>query len=355
MPITPEQKTEIAQFPAALRQLIESELAAGNTIVEIGHSFPAPPAGAYLKLAKQVTTRARADGEGLRFYERNSSSYSGEFTDAKRFYFVLEPPNPPPPELDMDAIRRSWEQQPTVPTERTQVEVREESAIGATRLLHFCDQLPPQEVQFALERTLRTLFTRSMEEGLLCFRAKANVVGATYNLLLRFEVALPEWNYYSLRAEAVWGVVSSDHAEYYRKTAGSWFEHWTSDFQAANPPQANEGSATRYRELCEEGLNAEKELDSVAAIQQTIIAAIKRGARYSDSHKEGGTHIGWKVDRYIRSDYGDDPNLQHFTDDQAFLKMLYQFCHWNATRNATSNQLSELDTWRLILRQMRHP
>ncbi len=31
---------ELANFPAILKQLIEDELAAGNQIVEVGHSFP---------------------------------------------------------------------------------------------------------------------------------------------------------------------------------------------------------------------------------------------------------------------------------------------------------------------------
>ncbi|HMP84050.1 MAG TPA: hypothetical protein PKA41_15230, partial [Verrucomicrobiota bacterium] len=106
---TPEQQKELAKFPAALRALIEAELAAGNSIVEVGHSHPAPPAGAYFKLANKVTTRPRSSSDGVSFYERNSSIYSGEFTDAKRFYFVIEPPNPPPPEPDMDAIRKAHE------------------------------------------------------------------------------------------------------------------------------------------------------------------------------------------------------------------------------------------------------
>jgi hypothetical protein len=96
---------ELAAFPAVLRSLIDAELAAGNEIVEIASSFPAPPAGAYVKLRDKVSTRERTSGDGLDFYERNSSLYSGEFTDAKRFYFVIEPPDPPPSESDMNAIR----------------------------------------------------------------------------------------------------------------------------------------------------------------------------------------------------------------------------------------------------------
>lgn len=95
----------VAEFPAALQDLIRAELAAGNRIVEIGSGFPAPPVGACLKLAQRVTTRPRASGGVLQFYERNHPEHSGEFTDAKRFFFVLEPPLPAEPEPDMNAWR----------------------------------------------------------------------------------------------------------------------------------------------------------------------------------------------------------------------------------------------------------
>ncbi len=100
---------EIAAFPAALRELIEAELRAGNKIVELSSTFPAPPAGAYVKLEYPVSTRPRKTAGNVNFYDRNSSSYSGEFTDAKRFYFVLEPPRPPEPPPNMDAIRAEIE------------------------------------------------------------------------------------------------------------------------------------------------------------------------------------------------------------------------------------------------------
>lgn len=399
MMLTPEQEMELAKFPLSLRTLIKTELAAGNSIVEIGHSFPSPPAGAYVKLANKVSTRKRDDGDGYTFYERNGSSYSGEFTDAKRFYFVLEPANPPPDELDMDAIRKSLEPKTILPEpglpepdlpepdlpesklpetalqtntprsarksqlpERTKVDWDssqafsiEESAMGATRVLHFRDKRPPRELQFALERDLRTLLTPSMEGGSLCYRAKANVVGANYDFALRFEATLPEWNCYSLQASALWGELPSDHADYYRKTSKSWFESWTSDFIAANQPLAGEGTVESYRKLCEEALAAEKHLNSVTAIQQAIIVAVKEGARYYDSHKEGGTKIYWDGKRFVRSDYGDDPDERHFTDESEFLKMLYQFCHWKTTSHADKDKLSDVETWRLIQRQMSLP
>ncbi len=95
---------DIDAFPATLRELIEAELMAGNTIIEQASTSPAPASGAYVMLANPVTTRPRKTTEGVTFYERNSSSYSGEFTDAERYFFVLEPPLPYQAP-DMDAIR----------------------------------------------------------------------------------------------------------------------------------------------------------------------------------------------------------------------------------------------------------
>lgn len=106
---TPHFAKEIAAFPNALRELIEAELEAGNRIVELSSTFPAPPAGAWVKLENPVSSRPRKTGDGIVFYDRNSPSYSGEFTDERRFYFVLEPPHPPEPEPDMDAIRAALE------------------------------------------------------------------------------------------------------------------------------------------------------------------------------------------------------------------------------------------------------
>jgi len=106
MKIPPQYLKDIGALPPSLRRLVEQELAAGNEIVEVGHSFPAPPVGCYVKLAKAVSSQPRQSSEEIHFYDRNSSIYSGEFADPTRFFFVLEPPNPPPPEPDMDAIRR---------------------------------------------------------------------------------------------------------------------------------------------------------------------------------------------------------------------------------------------------------
>ncbi|MCC7324234.1 MAG: hypothetical protein IT358_10415, partial [Gemmatimonadaceae bacterium] len=96
-------RSEADRLPRPLRELLEAELAAGNSILEVASHFPAPPAGVYFMLAHPVSTRPRAPSAGVAFFHRNSSQYAGEFHDGERFFFILEAPLPPEPPPDMDA------------------------------------------------------------------------------------------------------------------------------------------------------------------------------------------------------------------------------------------------------------
>lgn len=109
-PISADERAELERFPAPLRTLVLAEIAAGNAIAELGHGFPAAPCGAWARLSRPVSTRPRATCPELRFFDRNGPEYSGEFTDAKRHFFVLEPPReqePAPRDLSayMESLR----------------------------------------------------------------------------------------------------------------------------------------------------------------------------------------------------------------------------------------------------------
>lgn len=385
MSLTPEKHAELAKFPAALRALIDAELAAGNVIEEIGHTHPAPPAGAFVKFTKKVTTRARASGHGLKFYERNHSLYSGEFYDDQRFYFVLEPANPPPPYPDMDAIRKAYEPKPDpiaklaereagsyvagsieqtfsrfgksakpskMPAKAPPHFTNTETATGWTRVLHFSDERPPHLVQFELERELMVLFLASMDGSELRLTATAHVNGARYEFELRYVAALKRANHFSLRTETSWADSAKTHHDYFRKSSDGWFQMWTRELTAATPPDPKENLVERYQKECAATLQAQHHLDSVTAVQSAIIAGMKRGGTFSTSHKEGGTNISWRVDHFFRSDYGDYPDTKIIQDENAFLKVLWNFCQFEATRHAGKQGLTELDTWKLILRRM---
>jgi hypothetical protein len=95
---------DVDALPRGLRALLDAELDAGNQIVRHDRSIPAPPVGAYLELARRVTTRARASGDGLSFRDFSKFGYPGSFTDDAGVFFLLEP-FAPELEVDMDAIR----------------------------------------------------------------------------------------------------------------------------------------------------------------------------------------------------------------------------------------------------------
>ena len=109
MSIPNEHEAEFARFPEVLQALVTAELAAGNEIAEYGHGFPASPCGAYIRLARPVTTHAREETPSLHFYDRNGSGHSGEFTDPQRHFFVLEPPRERGDYPDTNAIRAALE------------------------------------------------------------------------------------------------------------------------------------------------------------------------------------------------------------------------------------------------------
>ena len=89
---------ELADLPSAMRALLAAELTAGNRIVEIDRGFPAPPVGLCVILEKPVGTRPADADDGLRYREwPNWKGYNG-YTDARGFFFVLNPPHAPPPD-----------------------------------------------------------------------------------------------------------------------------------------------------------------------------------------------------------------------------------------------------------------
>lgn len=158
MKIPQEFLVDADAMPKKLRALLDAELAAGNEITEVFHSFPAPPAGACFRLARAVSTRPRESSGGIDFYDRNSSLYSGEFTDAKRFYFIIEPPNPPPPEPDMDAIRAAHAPKPWVPTKPKRRNSKASSKYPDLRP----EPLPPMVQELPTGNDAVSRFRRSM-------------------------------------------------------------------------------------------------------------------------------------------------------------------------------------------------
>ncbi len=384
-------KEQLARFPAYLQALIEAELAAGNSIVALDHCFPAPPAGACVRLSKRVSTQDRASKGELHFFERNSSSYSGEFCDPNRFFFIVEPPDPPPAEVDMDAIRNALNRSSEAsvaddgrksndavvdsevdvgasksqePLEARQSQRRstmqlsvdrtlfEETGDRLRRWLYFRDDRPPTCVQELLERKVMVVFQPSVADGQLQFNAVANYSSAEFHFRLCLEAAEVEEYCYALFVEISLDGSSEENRKSIKSTSASWFKYWTSEFLEASKTPAAVYDNALYRIQRDAVFAAERQLSSVPLIQAQILEGLKRGGRFSRSHKEGGSRISWDGKNYVRSDYGDDPGTEVYQSDAEFLDKLYMFFHWEVTIHAAANDSGDINAWRLILRSM---
>ncbi len=220
----------------------------------------------------------------------------------------------------------------------------------ATREIHFQDRRPPHEIQFVLEREMMMLLRPALEDSRLAFRASTKVNGVPYRVLLRFEAALPMTNCYVVQFEAAATDLSPTPPTGQRKNLDGWVDLWTRDFKAAAAPHTGEGSADRYRKLVEQAEAAEAHLQSVPAIQQEILKALRAGASFSTAHKEGGTNICFHRDRFVRTDYGESGLVEEFRDDAGFLAFLRKFYDWETSRNISPEKVPDYDAWKLMLR-----
>ena len=108
----------IEELPKTLKSLLENELAAGNEIIEAGHSFSAPSNDIYIKLAKPLLTKHDGTKSELIFRERDSPPCSGEYSNCGRKFIIITPSlpeathrknSPKPPKMDSVSMLQRFE------------------------------------------------------------------------------------------------------------------------------------------------------------------------------------------------------------------------------------------------------
>lgn len=92
LPIPERFRDDVESLSPLLRVLLDAELASGNRIRRVEPGDPAPSDGVCVMLAKPVSTRARATGDGLTFWLESSAEYKASFTDHAARDFILEAP-----------------------------------------------------------------------------------------------------------------------------------------------------------------------------------------------------------------------------------------------------------------------
>jgi hypothetical protein len=228
----------------------------------------------------------------------------------------------------------------------------ESPANEAFRDVYFRDSRPPHQIQAHFEGVLGTLFRPEFQGSKLVFRAAAKLTGCPYGLELRFDAALPNQNCYTLKIHASWANLPPDSHAFFRNSFEHWVTYWTKPLQIASAPEDDEGSTERYRALAEQTLAMEAQLSTVAAVQDALLAQMRKGATFSTAHKEGGTILRWQGSHFTRTDFGESDLKQTFDDDSTFLTFVHAFYDWDTSSHVYPNKVSELDAWKLILRKL---
>jgi len=96
---------EITKLPAALRTIVEAELAAGNEVAEVLHGHPVPPAGVGIRLVHPLSVPLTSPAAGIRPCRFPAWDGSTGYSDEPKHNFVLGPPGAPSDPPGMGEIR----------------------------------------------------------------------------------------------------------------------------------------------------------------------------------------------------------------------------------------------------------
>jgi hypothetical protein len=155
-----------------------------------------------------------------------------------------------------------------------------------------------------------------------------------------------------LDVEAGWSHLPESSHDYCRNSSLSWVDLWTNQTNRSTQAPKAKNQAKLYEARAFQARHCEDAWLDVRSVQQIILDAMKHGAEVRQSHKEGGTHIRWIANRFVRIDYGDNPDKQAYESDEDFLEALFRFCQFDLQRSAGPKERSPLETWKLILRRL---
>jgi len=177
---------------------------------------------------------------------------------------------------------------------------------------------------------------------------KCNDLPSTFRLI--FESAGPRSCGYSLLIHMSSAHMPREHDDYHAKSSASWLNLWCDGLEICQQTSWDDGPDHLYQTRVEQALNAEADLTETPAIQQAILNALRDGATFATSHKEGGSRIGFENGHFFKHDYGEIISSETFVSDTAFLAFLRRFYDWETSKSCHPHQAPEPSVWRLILR-----
>ena len=219
----------------------------------------------------------------------------------------------------------------------------------------------PLAVKFAVEKMCANLLKHDPASPshpvYICPNAGAM---GEISITLKLEAVFPEQRLYSLHLAFKGSRNWLDEDEFLEKSLHT-FNYWCSKLQVPTGeiPWDQASLALLEKEIRDtaaaEAAAASEVVDAapIEALQQEILAAIRAGKRFSNSHKEGSTCIYFNGHNFIRRDEGDDPQTIIYKTEAEFLKAMRNFHEWEARRDTYPHYPPELAIWQFIQSKLR--
>ena len=219
----------------------------------------------------------------------------------------------------------------------------------------FVDKSRPLDVKFRVEKATGCLLERDgREEPRIVFRGSSPPPDFAKTITVTLLAAEPGRGLYSFHCQA--SVTSQwTTEERFQAATDRAFDYWCGKLQVSTERFAGDHGVYEewLRDTIErESQKAPEDTEAIAAVQQEIVAALKRGMRFATAHKEGGSTIGFHLGGFYREDYGEDPASIRYSEAD-FLTAIRSFYDWDSRRDHYPHRPPELDVWKFILGQLR--
>lgn len=225
------------------------------------------------------------------------------------------------------------------------------------RQVHFWHDGHPIAVKYVVEKITATLLQRDQSDARqLSYCGCSDGSGTPREVCLRFEAVIDSRKLYSLQVKRSTPKKWASEAEHLR-AAGRTMAFWSAKLFIASPDIAwSRASSALYDQCRRESLaleevmaNAVEDPAPIAALQKEVLDALRAGMGFFTANKEGGTHLFFNGRVFVRSDYGDEPNVNEtYAADAAMVACLRRFFDWESRRDWYPHRPPELDVWKYI-------
>jgi hypothetical protein len=225
---------------------------------------------------------------------------------------------------------------------------------------YFWSSGDPFEVKFAMEKTLRLLLASvTAQTPLLTYSGSDDPPYIGREVQLRFEAALPNGNWYSLRVTSWVPRTWYTEAEF-RGYADRSFGYWILSLPIAPTPGLLDASSRElYDQRVHEAVdkearraNEKEDPAPVIALKQEILAALRNGRSFRTAHHEGGTSIYFDSKTFVCSEYGEVESFKILGTDDEALDRIKQLYDWESRKGSFPHRPPELEVWGFIQRQL---